>query len=90
MVNNKISFGEARAIIKVRYHSLRVQTGVSILIHLETSVVSLVNSVAEYCPPVGLNSAYTKNIDVQLNRCIRIITDTLKSTPMASGYKQYI
>lgn len=46
-----------------------------------TSSVSIVYSVPEYYAPIWLNSAHTKKIDdFQLNRCMRIITGTIKST----------
>lgn len=49
---------------------------------LRTSSLALVYSAAEYCCPVWLNSSHTKLIDTQLNTTMRIITGSLKSTPL--------
>lgn len=49
---------------------------------LRISALALVYSVAEYCAPVWLNSAHTQKIDVQLNQTMRIITGTIKTTPL--------
>lgn len=49
---------------------------------LRTATLALVYSTAEYCSPVWLNSCHVTKIDVQLNRPMRIISGTLKSTPL--------
>lgn len=49
---------------------------------LRTTALSLVYSAAEYCAPVWLNSAHVREVDVQLNRAMRIISGTLLATPL--------
>lgn len=49
---------------------------------LRTTVLTLVYPVAEYCAPVWQHSTHTRKLDVQLNESMRIITGTLKSTPI--------
>lgn len=49
---------------------------------LKTSALGLVYSAAEYCAPVWLNSKHTKLVDVQLNNTMRIITGSIKPTPV--------
>lgn len=49
---------------------------------LRTSSLSLVYSVAEYCAPVWLSSCHVKTIDTKLNQTMRIISGSLKSTPL--------
>ena len=49
---------------------------------LRTSALSLVYSTAEYCAPVWFNSAYVRDVDVQLNRAMRTISGTVMSTPL--------
>ena len=49
---------------------------------LRTACIALVYSVAEYCSPVWTESCHTKKVDVILNSAMRIITGTLKSTPL--------
>lgn len=49
---------------------------------LRTSAMALVYSAAEYGAPVWLNSCHTQKIDVQLNTTMRIISGTVKSTPV--------
>lgn len=49
---------------------------------LRTSALSLTYSAAEYCSPVWINSAHTALVDTQLNNTMRIITGTVKSTPI--------
>jgi hypothetical protein len=48
---------------------------------LRTSSLALVYSTAEYCAPVWGRSSHTSFIDVELNRTMRIITGTCKTTP---------
>jgi len=47
---------------------------------LRTSAMALVYSAAEYCAPAWTRSTHSKNIDTQLNRTMRIISGTVKST----------
>lgn len=47
---------------------------------LRTAALSLVYSVAEYCAPVWYRSV--GKVDVQLNDNMRIVTSTLRSTPL--------
>lgn len=49
---------------------------------LRTSAIGLVYSAAEYSAPVWINSAHTHRVDVQLNNTMRIVSGTLKSTPI--------
>lgn len=49
---------------------------------LRTSALSLVYSSAEYGAPVWLNSAHTTKVDCQLNTTMRIVSGTLKPTPV--------
>ena len=39
-------------------------------------------SAAEYCAPVWSRSAHTSRVDVQLNSTMRLISGTLRSTPL--------
>lgn len=50
---------------------------------LRTSALSLVYSAAEYCAPIWLNSSHCYLIDTQLNHTMRIISGTIKSTPVS-------
>jgi hypothetical protein len=49
---------------------------------LRTSALALCYSVGEYCAPVWTQSAHTGLIDVQLNSTMRLITGTLRPTPL--------
>lgn len=49
---------------------------------LRTSSLALVYSVAEYCAPVFVNSHHVNVIDTLLNRNMRIISGTVRSTPL--------
>lgn len=49
---------------------------------LRTSALALVYSVGEYCSPVWINSAHTNKIDTQLNDTMRMVSGTVKSTPL--------
>jgi hypothetical protein len=44
--------------------------------------LALVYSTAEYCCPVWKNSTHVNKMDAQLHTTLRIITGTLKSTPI--------
>ena len=49
---------------------------------LRSSALALCYSAAEYCAPVWARSAHTHLVDVQLNSTMRLITGTLKPTPL--------
>ena len=49
---------------------------------LRTSALALCYSVGEYCAPVWAQSAHTNLVDVQLNSTMRLISGTLKPTPL--------
>ena len=49
---------------------------------LRTAALSMVYSSAEYCCPVWLRSSHTSKVDTQINASLRIVTGTLKSTPL--------
>ncbi|XP_044753710.1 uncharacterized protein LOC123313078 [Coccinella septempunctata] len=49
---------------------------------LRTSALSLVFSTAEYCASVWLNSPYVSKVDTVLNQTMRIISGSVKSTPI--------
>jgi hypothetical protein len=49
---------------------------------LRSSAIALCYSVAEYCAPVWSRSAHTNLVDVQLNSTMRLITGTLRPTPL--------
>ena len=49
---------------------------------LRSSAMALCYSVAEYCAPVWSRSAHTGLVDVQLNSAMRLITGTLRPTPL--------
>ena len=50
---------------------------------LRTAALALVYSTAEYCCPVWKNSFHVDKIDSQLNTTMRIISGTIKSTPLS-------
>lgn len=49
---------------------------------LRIAAIGLVYSAAEYCSPIWMNSAHVSKIDTQLNNTMRLITGTLRSTPI--------
>ena len=49
---------------------------------LRSSALALCYSPAEYCAPVWSRSAHTSRVDVQLNSTMRLISGTLRSTPV--------
>jgi hypothetical protein len=49
---------------------------------LRSSALALCYSVDEYCAPVWARSAHTKLVDVQLNTTMRLVTGTLRPTPL--------
>lgn len=52
------------------------------MVALRTAALALVYSTAEYCCPVWLRSSHISTVDTQINACLRIVTGTLKSTPL--------
>ena len=44
--------------------------------------VALLFRAAEYCAPVWSRSVHTSQVDVQLNSTMRLISGTLRSTPL--------
>ncbi|KAG5892097.1 hypothetical protein JTB14_008068 [Gonioctena quinquepunctata] len=49
---------------------------------LRSTALAMTYSVAEYCAPVWYRSSHTHKIDVQLNELMRLITGTVKPTPI--------
>lgn len=49
---------------------------------LRTATLALVYSPAEYCASTWEESSHTRFVDVQLNNALRIISGTVKSTPL--------
>ena len=49
---------------------------------LRTSALGLVFSTAEYCASAWINSPHVRKIDTVLNQTMRIITGSIKSTPI--------
>jgi len=49
---------------------------------LRSSALALCYSAAEYCAPVWSCSIHTSQVDVQLNSTMRLISGTLRSTPL--------
>ena len=49
---------------------------------LRSSALALCYSAAEYCAPVWSRSAHISQVDVQLNSTMRLISGTLRSTPL--------
>src|SRR6218665_1169489 len=47
-----------------------------------TSALALCHSAAEYCAPVWARSHHTNLIDVKLNAIMRIVSGTLRPTPL--------
>jgi len=50
------------------------------------SALVLCYSAAEYCDPVWSRSAHTSLVDVQLNSTMHLISGTLHSIPLSSGF----
>lgn len=53
---------------------------------LRTSCLALCYSAGEYACPVWARSAHTKEVDVALHESCRIVTSTLKPTPLSHLY----
>jgi len=71
--------------IKTRNNLLSKLAGSSWGAHadtLRTSALALSYSVGEYCSPVWSRSAHTSSVDVALNQTMRIISGTLRPTPV--------
>jgi len=49
---------------------------------LRSSALALCYSAAEYCAPVWSRSAHTSQVDVQLNSTMRLISGTIRTTPV--------
>jgi len=49
---------------------------------LRSSALALCYSAAEYCAPVWSRSAHTSQVEIQLNSTMRLITGTLRPTPL--------
>ena len=49
---------------------------------LRPSALALCYSATEYCTPVWSRSAHTRQVDVQMNSTMRLISSTLRSTPL--------
>lgn len=49
---------------------------------LRTTALALLYSCAEYCSSSWLNSAHSYKVDIELNKAMRTITGTVKSTPV--------
>jgi len=49
---------------------------------LRSCALALCYSAAEYCAPVWTRPAHTSRVDVQLNSTMRLISGTLRSTPL--------
>nr|CAI5830218.1 unnamed protein product [Callosobruchus analis] len=47
-----------------------------------TSALALVYSAVEYASPLSINSVHTNRIDPNLNETLRIITGTIRPTPV--------
>ena len=54
---------------------------------LRTTALALSYSAAEYCSPVWGRSSHAKEVDPELNNACRIITGTLRPTPLTTVYK---
>ena len=54
---------------------------------LRTSALALAYSTAEYCAPVWEKSCHAKKVDAELNNTCRLITGTLRSTPLPTVYR---
>ena len=54
---------------------------------LRSTALALSYSTAEYCSPVWANSCHAKSIDPELNNACRIITGTLRPTPLPAVYR---
>ena len=51
---------------------------------LRTSSLALVDAPAEYCTPVWSASSHTPKLDTELNASMRLVSGTVKSTPISS------
>ena len=54
---------------------------------LRTSALALAYSTAEYCSPVWEKSCHAKKVDSELNNTCRLITGTLRPTPLPTVYR---
>jgi hypothetical protein len=84
-LNYKAHLDDLRMKLKTRNNILQKLAGTSWGADpttLRTAALALVFSTAEYCCPVWLNSVHVQKIDAQLNFSMRIITGTIRSTPI--------
>lgn len=49
---------------------------------LRTSTLGLVTSVGDFGSPIWINSSHAEKIDIQINAALRIVTGTVKATPV--------
>ena len=49
---------------------------------LRTSALALAYTPAEDCAPVGCRRSHTSKVDVALNKCMRLVSGCLTSTPV--------
>ena len=54
---------------------------------LRSTALALSYSTAEYCSPVWAKSCHAKMVDPELNNACRIITGTLRPTPLPAVYR---
>ena len=54
---------------------------------LKQTALALCYSTAEYCAPVWERSSHAKKVDSELNRACRLITGTLRATPLPALYR---
>lgn len=84
-LNFKVHLESLRLKLKSRNNIIQKLAGSSWgadAITLRTAALALVFSAAEYCCSVWFNSAHVNKIDTILNDSMRIVTGTIKSTPL--------
>ena len=54
---------------------------------LKTTALALCYSTGEYCSPVRARSSHARKVDPELNRACRIVTGTLRQTPLLAVYR---
>ena len=54
---------------------------------LKQTALALSYSTAEYCAPVWERSSHAKKVDTELNKACRLITGTLRATPLPALYR---
>nr|CAI5863860.1 unnamed protein product [Callosobruchus analis] len=73
----RLNFNEMLKIICLP--KITVQNDYRLLLH--TGTLALVHSTAEYCAPVGRNSAHTHKVDVKTNQAMRTVSGSTKLLP---------